>query len=131
MNVSKGGMYYPYTWTASNTPSPNEGPKAFEFEFNVPIDDEHCMEETSSDGCRFNIGIAEWYANYTYIHGEATLPDEMYDEWSNTTGVRSKPWASPGTAKTWGDGCGVNGGNPHGCGKGEKEQIRCQIINNN
>ena len=29
------------------------------------------------------------------------------------------PWGSPGSAITFGEGCGANGGNPNGCQAGE------------
>ena len=66
------------------------------------------------------MGEAEYYTNFTYIPGEATLPDEMYDEWSHPDDnprILSNPWASPGTAPIWDKGCGANGGNPLGCGR--------------
>ena len=61
------------------------------------------------------------YTNYTYIPGEPTLPDEMYDTDCSAcksieeTKERKHPWNAPGTAPTYGNGCGANGGNPNGC----------------
>jgi len=68
-------------------------------------------------GCRFKIGLAEWYTNATKIPGEPSLSDDMYDQWSSKFS-RKNPWGAPGSAPVYGEGCGVNGGNPNGCGKG-------------
>merc|ERR1711934_764728 len=65
----------------------------------------------------------DWFTNRTFIPGESTISDDMYDAPSSAalqTIKRSKtPWNSPGTAPTWGEGCGANGGNPNGCDTGE------------
>ena len=112
-----GGMYYPYVWSAKSTPSFEESPRRFKF-FNVPIPEEHCQEDSSPDGCRFKIGLAEWYTNATKIPGEPSLSDDMYDQWSSKFS-RKNPWGAPGSAPVYGEGCGVNGGNPNGWGKGK------------
>ena len=112
-------MYYPWTWHASNTPSPTESPKHFHFDLEVPVPNKHCKEDTTQQRtdrkCRTWMGISEWYTNYTYIPGEPTLPEDMYDEFSRHS---NQPWSAPGTAPTWGEGCGANGGNPNGCNTG-------------
>ena len=64
------------------------------------------------------MGKDEWYTNYTFIPGEPTLPDDMWDEFTPHPNNPQKPWYAPGTAPTWGEGCGANGGNPNGCGTG-------------
>ena len=113
-----GDMYYPWPWHATTECSPNENPKHCHYDLQAPIPQKHCEGEIKSE-CRFHMGETEWYTNFTYIPGEATLPDEMYDEWSHPDDhphILTKPWASPGTAPTWGEGCGANGGNPLGCG---------------
>ena len=50
------------------------------------------------------------------ISGEPTLePEDMYDQFHNGKKNKKMPWSSPGSAPIFGDGCGVNGGNPNGC----------------
>ena len=44
------------------------------------------------------------------------MPDYMQDQFIKPT--KNHPWAAPGTAPIYGEGCGVNGGNPNGCGWG-------------
>ena len=39
----------------------------------------------------------------------------MYDQFHNGKKNKKMPWSSPGSAPIFGDGCGVNGGNPNGC----------------
>ena len=112
-------MYYPWPWHATTECSPNENPKKCHYNLQVPIPEKHCEGEIKSE-CRFHMGEAEYFTNFTHIPGEATLPDEMYDEWSHPDDyprILSNPWASPGTAPIWGEGCGANGGNPLGCGR--------------
>ena len=43
------------------------------------------------------------------------MPTEFYSRPPSTVGLN--PWAAPGTAPVYGEGCGVNGGNPfpNGC----------------
>ena len=58
------------------------------------------------------------FTNFTTISGDPTLePEDMYDQTYNYKGKQNKknPWNSPGSAPIFGDGCGVNGGNPDGC----------------
>ena len=46
-------------------------------------------------------------------------PDDMYDVKDEDELQRIKdrkyPWTSPGTAPTFGNGCGAAGGSPYGC----------------
>ena len=46
-------------------------------------------------------------------------PDDMYDVKDDNELQRIKegkyPWTSPGTAPTFGNGCGAAGGSPYGC----------------
>ena len=46
-------------------------------------------------------------------------PDDMYDAENEAEIQKWKdkrhPWTSPGTAPIFGNGCGVQGGNPFGC----------------
>ena len=40
----------------------------------------------------------------------------MFDPWlRRDSGAGLHPWNSPGAAPTFGNGCGLNGGNPDGC----------------
>ena len=61
----------------------------------------------------------DWFTNRTFIPGEPTIADDMYDAPSSAALQRIKlsktPWNSPGTAPTFGEGCGASGGNPNGC----------------
>ena len=61
----------------------------------------------------------DWFTNHTFIPGEPTIPDDMYDATSYAKIQALKrlkhPWTSPGTAPTFGEGCGASGGNPNGC----------------
>ena len=66
-----GGMYYPWTWHASNSPNPKqEGLGKFRFS-ELPKPDKHCQGETQSKAgvpaeCKFKIGLAEYFTNRTY-----------------------------------------------------------------
>ena len=119
-------MYYPWTWHASNTPSPRKSPRNFKFELEAPVPHKHCKEDSTTQqkyngNCRTWMGLSEWYTNNTHIPGDPTLPEDMYDEFSRHTD--HGPWSAPGTAPTWGEGCGANGGNPNGCGAGIMKTI--------
>ena len=63
----------------------------------------------------------EWFTNNTYNPGANTLPDEFYDltayGYDDVEEIKATkhPWTSPGSAPGEGNGCGANGGNPHGC----------------
>ena len=58
----------------------------------------------------------DWFTNYTQVT-TPTLPEEMYDDVKPMK--KFNPWGSPGSAPIFGEGCGVNGGNPNGCHAGE------------
>ena len=124
-------MYYPYTWTAKTTPSVDRPPKKFKF-MDLPIPADHCEgvldgpNIIGSGDCRFKIhnGLSEWYTNNTVIPGNATLPMDMFDDGKPAGWVLKNPWAAPGSAPVYGEGCGVNGGNPDGCGKGRYQFLK-------
>lgn len=125
-----GAIYYPISWLnqVGNGlvlgPSPDS---SWSFRFIGPDfpqpevvcqDDEHALCSGCSDkACR-----NDFFTNYTFIPGEPTLADEMYNcgsdcsesQLENLKGQKN-PWSSPGTAPVFGEGCGVNGANPHGC----------------
>ena len=85
-------------------------------------------------------GRCDWNSNGTYIpeDQEPTLPREMFRS-SGRKGYKwlleaRHPWAAPGTAEIFGGGCGVNGGNPHGCWEGDPySYVHCctQNVNTN
>ena len=67
---------------------------------------------------KINGGRHDWSSNYTLILGEPTLPRDMVlrSERQYQRMVQKRhPWAAPGSATVFGNGCGVNGGNPQGC----------------
>ena len=121
--TSSGGMYYPWTWHSTTQPKPSEGVSRFRFELKVPIPKDHCVGEA----CRFHMGMAEWFTNRTYrnleIAPNPTISEKLYDQWllkmrPHWKVFEKHPWSAPGSAKIFGS-CGVNGGNPNGCGQGE------------
>ena len=130
---SSGEMYYPVGWYNQLGNGLTFGPKPdsdllfrFEGPYYPQPDGPECEGPEEGDAkecskCRIK-GCQDFvYTNYTYIPGEPTLPDEMYDtECSACRGIeetkeRKYPWTAPGTAPTYGNGCGANGGNPNGC----------------
>ena len=55
------------------------------------------------------------FTNNTFIPGNPTLePEDMYDNWTKGK-KKTGPFSAPGSAPIFGEGCGVNGGNPNGC----------------
>ena len=63
---------------------------------------------------------------------EPTIPEEMFDAWEPEWRRKTwfgpgefglNPWNAPGSAPVYGNGCGVNGGNPDGCTGGGKGRI--------
>ena len=83
---------------------------------------DRCSNCAEKEGCKF-----DYFTNHTFIPGEPTLPDEMYDANNEAQIEDAKasghPWSSPGTAPVFGEGCGANGGNPFGC--------QCQEVGTN
>lgn len=66
--------------------------------------------------------------NYTFVLGSPTMPaDSDFRTYPKTEAefgadpLASRPWRAPGSAPVFG-GCGVFGGNPHGCDGVPKEQ---------
>ena len=64
-------------------------------------------------GCK--LGVKAYYTNYTFV-GKRTIEKEYITPGKSTHGSvwrwNLNPWNSPGSAKTFGEGCGVGGGNP-------------------
>ena len=73
---------------------------------------------------KYHLFIHIRFTNNTYIPGKATLePEDMYDKWSKGKKLKG-PFSAPGSAPIFGEGCGVNGGNPNGCiGEGKLDII--------
>jgi len=123
--LGHGFMYYPTTWVSNGEINPTNGLINAQFGFKYPLPDEVCEGELKVD-CSisaFERGwTTDWFTNYTHIPGEGeTMPDQMYGIGSDTGSPVPKwaaknPWTQPGTAPILGDGCGINGGNPDGCG---------------
>jgi len=83
-----------------------------------PQPDTVCQGDRCS-GSSVRGSAKDWFTNHTFIPGEPTIPDDMYDA-ENSARLdalkrKKHPWTSPGTAPTFGEGCGANGGNPNGC----------------
>ena len=117
-------MYNPAPWQVingcsdSNNPDP-VNPNSCWYGLSVPCD---CTGRCST--C--TVKKSAFFTNYTTIPGDPTLPEEMFDEWlperrRKTPGKGFNPWNAPGSATVFGNGCGVNGGNPDGCKNGSKK----------
>jgi len=127
-----GFMYYPPNWNARTETTEANGPEDGNFGLSYPVPKVHCGEEQESQGlpCAHNAlvrgGAADWFTNNTLI-STPTLPSDMYDEGKLPGKQRQKhPWASPGSSHAFGEGCGVNGGNPNGCeGQGDVPYGTC------
>merc|ERR1712061_842618 len=83
-------------------------PEACKFDLKLP--------STGCTGrCNKGTGLVAFFTNYTVVQ-EATLPEEFFDNSARReTEAGLHPWNSPGSAPTFGNGCGANGGNPSGC----------------
>ena len=66
-------------------------------------------------GCQ--LGVMAYFTNYTFV-GKRTIEKEYitphvpYKAPGSVWRWNLNPWNSPGSAKTFGEGCGVGGGNP-------------------
>jgi len=121
-----GQMYNPTPWQAtSDCSSPN--PTECHYDLKIPT---NCTGfcHTNADQS-LNIGPDAFNTNWTFTpYLEPTLePAHMFDDWLDEGRWRTwlgegvfalNPWNSPGSAPVFGNGCGVNGGNPYGCLKG-------------
>ena len=117
-----GNMVYPPVWQDNPT-----NPKGLDGGFlqhggfigcgNKMVDENN---KKNGDGC-----VTMWYNNFTTIPGSITLPRSMrtFRFTNNTSKWAKNPWGAPGTAPIYSP-CGVNGGNPEGCPKGNKENGR-------
>ena len=121
-------MYNPTPWQAtSDCSSPNPG--NCHWDLKVPTGCTGNCHAAVVDG-KITIGEHAFSTNYTMVeHIEPTIPEEMFDawlpEWRRKTWFGPgqfglNPWNAPGSAPIYGNGCGVNGGNPDGCTGGGK-----------
>ena len=101
-------MYYPSPWWATSECSPDLNPESCEFNLKLP--------STGCTGyCSKQTGLVAFFTNYTVVE-KRTLPKKYLDNSARSqTAVGLHPWNSPGSAPTFGNGCGANGGNPNGC----------------
>ena len=67
-----------------------------------------------SNRCSNNAGRNAWFTNYTSVPA-MTIDKEYLDSRRVKSSAGWHPWTSPGAAPTYGNGCGLNGGNPDGC----------------
>ena len=101
-------MYFPNPWWATSECTLDMRPDDCEYGLELPSTG--CTGE-----CSNGIGLTSFFTNYTFVK-EATLPEEFFDDSvRRETKGGLHPWNSPGSAPTFGNGCGVNGGNPDGC----------------
>ena len=128
-------MYYPTPWWIMKECHPDRLPwTCFNGQDGLDLGDTGCTPRPapSPAGCvdkPWNSWYS-WFTNFTFVE-EKTIPDEFLDtETGSTHWVTGglHPWNSPGAAPVFGDGCGVNGGNPFptGC-LGEGMQICTEI----
>ena len=135
VNFLTGNMYYPPPWHdvgSASLDDSNFGPNLDNNlisqninrgyrGINYPLPESACRgRKPKCSAAMFKGGPNDWFTNYTFISGEPSLPRNMYDSWASNMrieGVKRKghPWTSPGSAPTFGEGCGANGGNPYGC----------------
>ena len=81
--------------------------------------------------------VSQWYTNFTFIPGNATVPDcsELITfqklcrsrdplERAACASMRRNPWRAPGSASVASP-CGIDGGNPDGCPAGNPGDSGC------
>ena len=105
-------MYFPNPWHTTKGCGVNGG---CTFEMKVPSNCTRGPDGTNN--CNRVASLNAWFTNFTTVE-EETLPADMFSSGNTKTSAGINPWSSPGAARVYGDGCGVNGGNPKGC-KGE------------
>ena len=131
-------MYNPTPWQATSDCS---DPNPVKCQWGVKVETS-CTGECHGDVVdgKLTIGETAFSSNYTMAPGlEPTLPEEMFDDWlpewrRKTWEGQAKyalnPWNAPGSAEVFGNGCGVNGGNPNGCTGGGKLELEPQFYEN-
>ena len=127
-------MYYPPPWWATYPCTPDDGPWDC-WDGWLNLGDTGCTPRPTvpdHPGCVTQpwSGLDAFFTNFTFVE-KKTISDEFIDkEVGSTHWVTGglHPWNSPGAAPTFGNGCGVSGGNPlpKGC-LGEGMQICTEI----
>ena len=143
-----GAMYYPTPWVATKECSPNSLPwscvtgRDFGYtgctaytgladeDFEKVKENNYYEHKDSPPGCSKKMELTSFFTNFTFVE-KRTVPDEFIDTktiWTHWVTGGLHPWNSPGAAPTFGNGCGVSGGNPFpkGC-LGEGMQICTEI----
>merc|ERR1712130_559194 len=126
-----GFMWYPWSWQDHNQVPPSQGLEGATFGYVYGnFYDEACDNKVTGAMCA---GVkwtryADYNANHTFVPNKPHRgPTISYDMIDLTRPIMSKvdgknqfhPWAQPGMAPSFGEGCGVNGGNPNGCQGGD------------
>jgi len=122
-----GAMYYPMVWHATSECTPDMSPHDCKFTLKVPDPPggETCTHNSTTNGCSRQGSHTAWFTNFTSVP-EVTLQEEMFDAWQRRDSAAGlHPWNSPGAAPTFGNGCGLNGGNPDGCDGEDLTYGRC------
>merc|ERR1719357_466170 len=131
--MGHGAMYFPNPWWSQSECSENMSPADCEFHCYKEEEFASNCEPKDNMGCNrgCNLGVMAFFTNYTFV-GERTIEKEYiaphvpYKLSGSAWRWNLNPWNSPGSAKTFGDGCGVGGGNPWGCiGNQDDEEGRC------
>ena len=109
-------MYYPMPWHATSDCTPDMSPHDCRFALKIEYPEgQECTQNSTTNGCSQSAQHTAWFTNYTSVP-EVTLEEEMFDQWAHReSSAGLHPWNSPGAAPTFGNGCGLNGGNPDGC----------------
>jgi len=116
-----GAIYYPPPWTATSDCNPEMSPKLCKHDRKIPPT--NCT--VGSNACSRKAGRTAWFTNFTSVP-ERTINEEMFDiHGRRKSKAGFNPWNSPGAAPIFGDGCGVNGGNPNGCDNEDFIYGRC------
>jgi len=122
--LGHGFMYFPTSWNSRNEVVPCNGLKGAHFGYTYPQPEVVCDENSDTERCSSsamkNGWSTDWFTNFTFVPGTGlSMSEEMYSSgrtWVRVEGEkRYNPWAQPGTAPIYGEGCGLNGGNPNGC----------------
>ena len=127
-------MYNPAPWQAHGSDCSSPNPMNCHWDLKVPT---NCTGRCDAEIVNGELTIGEnaFSTNYTMVPlGMEPMKDEdMFDEWlskdrrytwapelDGSWTHRLNPWNAPGSAFVFGNGCGVNGGNPDGCTGGGK-----------
>merc|ERR1719259_49788 len=117
-SMGHGAMYFPNPWWSQSKCSENMSPADCEFHCYKEEEFASNCEPKGNMGCNrgCNLGVMAFFTNYTFV-GERTIQKEYiaphvpYKLSGSTWRWNLNPWNSPGSAKTFGEGCG-------GCSRG-------------